>query len=126
MPWVPIKNFDEDVNKDSKVLAVGLECTVLFKSKNCLIVLNEKGEDFALSKDFVSHVWREPKQWRAENNEPFFFVRRNLTIGSTIDDYYPCDSDLHKIGNYFKTCEQAQKAAQKIKDLLAKFHEEEE
>ena len=41
-----------------------------------------------------------------------------------IEDDYCIDEKRHKSGNYFRTKEQAEEAAKRMKEVLRKFHEE--
>lgn len=126
MPWVPIKNFDEDVRVGD-----------LIKTKSGLRACVEalKEGEVVLRKvtafnESLDSVWREPKRWRAENGERYCFleagIRPGISIREANEAYLPVNSADYECGNYFKPGFLKEKHIQAFKDLLAKFHEEEE
>lgn len=127
MPWVKITSFDEDVRVgDSircgekkvcgEITAIGL-CNFLGRIEN--------GEA-TIKKEYATHVWREPKRWRGERGNKYDFIN---SLGE-IEVAYENDNEGHRkrfeAGNYFKPGFLRIKHLQAFKDLLAKFHEEEE
>ena len=122
MPWVPIKNFDEDVRVGD-----------LIKTKSGLRACVEslKDGEVVLRKvtafnESLDSVWREPKRWRAEYLHRYWSLNKCGVPCDEMESLSNLDKKSFNFGNYFRTYEQAEKAAQKIKDLLTKFHEEEE
>ena len=67
----------------------------------------------------------EKVRWRAKKGENYFLLNR---ITFEVDHYYECfdevDAKLYKYGNYFRTREQAEEAARRVKETLRKYHEE--
>ena len=67
----------------------------------------------------------EKIRWRAKKGENYFFLNRTTF---EVDHYYECfdevDAKLYKYGNYFRTREQAEEAARRVKETLRKYHEE--
>lgn len=54
-------------------------------------------------------------RWRARENEIYCYFNDFGEIRITGDVYYETDTDRYNLGNYFKTCEDAEKAVEKIK-----------
>lgn len=48
------------------------------------------------------------KRWRAERDHTYYIVNQYLKIASRKDNYIDLDNRLYKIGNYFKTEEEAE------------------
>lgn len=67
-------------------------------------------------------------RWRAEKGGEFYYVFRFTECGVNreVDIRCPPDDELYAAGNYFRTKEQAQKAAKVIKEALLKLHAESE
>lgn len=64
-----------------------------------------------------------PKErWRAEKGEVYYFFDGLMKLHTDVDDQTICDDMCWQIGNYFQTREQAEAAAQKVKDLLLSLH----
>jgi hypothetical protein len=61
----------------------------------------------------------EPKRWRAEKGERFYFMLADFTIKRIIEEpnnrHY---DDLYNSGNYFKTEAECQEFCDKVKSLL--------
>ena len=73
-------------------------------------------------KDGVITIEKEKIRWIAEKDETFFFV----SIYGEVVMQKSCGQDekLWRAFNYFRTKEQAEKAAKLVKATLKKFHEE--
>nr|DAM65302.1 MAG TPA: hypothetical protein [Caudoviricetes sp.] len=82
-------------------------------------VMKEKGLRWNAAEKRVEKV-----RWRAEKYESYYFVRTVFDIGRATEVGWEEDNDNYNLGNYFRTREQAQAAAEAIKDVLRKFHEE--
>ena len=67
--------------------------------------------------DFETHT-ASKKRWRAEKFGRYYFIHSNLTISKARECCVPYDDELHNIGNYFKTREEADAKAEEIKKLL--------
>lgn len=66
----------------------------------------------------------EKIRWRAEYGEEYCYVGNRGIIMVDKEDGHCADENRHEFGNYFRTKEQAEKAAELVKDTLKKFHEE--
>ena len=62
----------------------------------------------------------EPKRWRAERGERYFYVTSRGYSSSTWDDRNYCDDKRYSIGNYYKTEEQANKVSPEIISIFLK------
>lgn len=61
---------------------------------------------------------------RAEyGNKYYLIIDQGVIIIDTDDDYFT-DKNRYEFGNYFRTQEQAEKAAAAVRETLRKFHEE--
>ena len=66
----------------------------------------------------------EKIRWRASNMERYYFIGSVGTIVSDSEDYWSMDNDRYEFGNYFRTKEQVEEAAKRVKETLRKYHEE--
>ena len=66
----------------------------------------------------------EKIRWRAEKNKKYFVSGCSGNLGICIENDCVVDNHLYEFGNYFRTKEQAKKAAEAIKETLRKLHEE--
>lgn len=66
----------------------------------------------------------EKIRWRAEDGEEYCYVGNQGIIMVDKEDGHCADKNRHEFGNYFRTKEQARKAAELVKATLKKFHEE--
>ena len=48
------------------------------------------------------------QSWRAAGNNIYYFVNNDLTVESAIEKYFAIDNQRYRIGNYFKTREEAE------------------
>ena len=62
--------------------------------------------------------------WRVNRYENYYFVHMFLTVVNTIETYNSFDNKLSSSLNYFRTKEQAEEAARRVKEVLRKYHEE--
>lgn len=94
------------------------------ETQRLLDALAKKGKRWNPEKMQVEEIKKEIP--RAKFHEDYYFVgfgsRRIIKSHETEHRY---DYERHEIGNYFLTEEQAQRAAEKIKQALANFWEEE-
>ena len=63
-------------------------------------------------------------RWRAKDGEEYCYVGNQGIIMVDKEDGHCADKNRHEFGNYFRTREQAEEAAELIKATLKKFHEE--
>lgn len=66
----------------------------------------------------------EKIRWRAKKYENYYFVHMYLTAVDTIETYNSFDNKLWDSFNYFRTEEQAEEAAKRVKETLRNYHEE--
>ena len=69
------------------------------------------------------------KRWRATKDKIYYFVDSDLTVASDTDNYVDIDDKHYKIGNYFKTEEEAEfekekcSVYQELKDYAIEHNE---
>lgn len=66
----------------------------------------------------------EKIRWRAEKGEEYHFLSNGLTEGSATETNVSFDKELWDSFNYFRTEEQTEEAAERVKETLRKYHEE--
>ena len=66
----------------------------------------------------------EKIRWRAEKGEDYHFLSIGLTEGSATETNVSFDKELWDSFNYFRTEEQVEEAARRVKETLYKYHEE--
>ena len=71
----------------------------------------------------------EKIRWRAKEGEEYSYVNSNMGVSSICrpkDGEYKCDyeGNSYHSYNYFRTQEQAEEAAKRVKETLRKYHEE--
>ena len=66
----------------------------------------------------------EKIRWRAENGERYYYVSTEGFVLVDKEECYIIDENRYKFGNYFRTYEQAEEAARRMKEDLLKYHEE--
>lgn len=66
----------------------------------------------------------EKIRWRAKDGERYYCVDKQGGLNVHIDDGYCTDENRYEYGNYFRTSEQAEEAAKRMKEVLRKYHEE--
>lgn len=77
--------------------------------------LENKIEDLKKELEELKKSKKVNKRWRAEEDYYYYYIDSLLTVYKTKDAYYGCDDYRYKIYNYFKTQEEAEKVAEKIK-----------
>ena len=60
----------------------------------------------------------KPLRWRAEKNGSYYIINWAIGVKKLCDDREPSDDKLYNSGNYFRTREEAQEMAEKIKKVL--------
>ena len=69
------------------------------------------------------------KRWRAKKNELYWFISSDGIVGSSREENDPVDETRYRIGNYYKTREEANEAIEKmkiymqLKDLALRLNE---
>lgn len=64
----------------------------------------------------------KPKRWRAESNKDYWYLDSFLIASKDSDQFALYNFNRYNSGNYFKTKEQAEAAAEKIKELLKQIN----
>ncbi len=67
---------------------------------------------------------RKPKRWRAGEKGEYWLIETDLAPTRQKDDFIIFDDDNYEAGNYFRTQEEAARAAEVVREALAKFHQE--
>lgn len=89
---------------------------------------NRTGEQFEEDwqnndgKRMIKPIPKEPKRWRADPQEEYFYLDNFFDPILTTDTYSEADFTLYNIFNYFQTEHQAQLAADAIRELLKVIH----
>lgn len=66
----------------------------------------------------------EKVRWRAKYGCRYYLVTSCLKVGSDIDFRHTGDEERWEFSNYFRTKEQAEEAAKRVKKTLRNYHEE--
>ena len=66
----------------------------------------------------------EKIRWRTEKGKMYHIVKGSGRVASLREENDCDDEDFWKVYNYFRTSEQVEEAAKRIKEVLRKFHEE--
>lgn len=66
----------------------------------------------------------EKLRWRAEDGEEYCYVGNQGIVIVDKENGYSVDKIKHEFGNYFRTYEQAEEAANRVKETLRQYHEE--
>lgn len=70
-----------------------------------------------LNSDWFEEIPEDYKRWRAEEGERYWWVQNDGGVTNDCDDWVDIDDGRYELGNYFKTEEEAQKAAEWLKAL---------
>lgn len=65
-----------------------------------------------------------PMCWRAMKGKPYYIVGTDGDVWMALEAYTKIDKNRFNIGNYFKSKEDAKRAAMAFKESLIKLHEE--
>ena len=66
----------------------------------------------------------EKIRWRAKKGDDYYFIDSFCYLGQDSEDFQLMDDKVYNSYNYFRTEEQAEEAAKRVKEMLHKFHEE--
>ena len=112
----PVKGFENKCwDMDSFRHATAEERQYLFDK------MKERGLNWDAEQKRVEKI-----RWRAKEGDRYWTLSLAsfLEILGAREDDLDCDQDSWECGNYFKTKEQAERAAEVIKETLRKIHEE--
>ena len=108
------KSSDEEYwGNITPVLATDEEKQLLFAK------MEEQGLKWNAEKTCVEKI-----RWRAEKGKMYYVIGGSGIVEALTEANDCYDEDFWKIYNYFRTKEQAEKAAEVVKKALRKFHEE--
>lgn len=109
--------FQKISDKDSKY-------TIMDTTSNGWYVLMYDGqpdmEDFVLwtedeIDEMLEPITEEPTRWRAEEGQEYFYIDSEGFVRPTVESFFSSDDKRFAFGNYFKTGEEARKAAEWLK-----------
>lgn len=66
----------------------------------------------------------EKIRWRAKGGKEYFSIDTNIQVCKLFEENKFCDNAFYDALNYFRTKEQAEEAAKRMKEVLHKYHEE--
>jgi len=66
----------------------------------------------------------EKIRWRAKKGENYYFFDAKLVVRNIDEAYSAFDNEVWDAFNHFRTEEQTEEAAKRVKEVLKKFHEE--
>ena len=66
----------------------------------------------------------EKIRWRAEEDREYYSIDVDMKVYKFFEDNEECDNTLYDALNYFRTKEQAEEAANRIKEVLRNYHNE--
>lgn len=89
----------------------------------------EKKELFDLMKENGLQWNAEEKRvekirWRAEKGNDYYFIDSFCYLRQDYENFQLMDDNIYNSYNYFRTEEQAEEAAKRVKETLKKYHEE--
>lgn len=99
--------------KESFCLATEKEKKLLFNK------MKEQGLKWNAEEKKVEKI-----RWRAPEKCKYWYCTIDFNAVKTADCRYELDHRMHSYGNYFRTEEQAEEAAKRMKETLRKYHEE--
>ena len=66
----------------------------------------------------------ETIRWRAKEGEDYYCITERGHVVGDEEGGLPEDIERYEFGNYFRTREQAEETAKRVKETLCKYHEE--
>ena len=66
----------------------------------------------------------EKIRWRAEIKGGYFSIDTDIQVCKMFEDNEVCDDAFYNAFNYFRTKEQAEEAARRVREVLRQYHEE--
>lgn len=84
------------------------------------LITNEEKECIENFVNLVNQKYGIPKRWRAEKKGTYFYVADKGCISDTWEDFDSADNKRYKLGNYFKTEEEAEKVKAELDEFWAK------
>lgn len=89
-----------------------MDCRVVVSSK-------EEAEIIKQKVDAINDKYGIPKRWRAKNGEKYYYINVcYFDIFKKTDNYEQFDKTQYKLGNYFRTKQEAQSKLDQILQIL--------
>lgn len=66
----------------------------------------------------INEKYGVKKRWRADRDRRYYFLDDEFIVRGSIEENISLDDNIYKLGNYFRTTEQAEKYVEKIKNIL--------
>lgn len=66
----------------------------------------------------------EKVRWRAEDGKEYYYVGNQGILMVDTEDGVCADENRYEFSNYFRTSEQVEEAAKRVKEVLRNYHEE--
>ena len=66
----------------------------------------------------------EKLRWRAEDGKEYYYVGNQGILMVDTEDGVCADENRYEFSNYFRTSEQVEEAAKRVKEVLRNYHEE--
>lgn len=66
----------------------------------------------------------EKIRWRAEDGKEYYYVGNQGILMVDTEDGVCADENRYEFSNYFRTSEQVEEAAKRVKEVLRNYHEE--
>lgn len=93
-----------------------LDDKVILVTKKEAEIIKQKVKD-------INKKYGIKKYWRAKKGESYWIVKDNYLPYQMTEDFLDFNQEHYLCGNYFKTREQAEEVAIKIKEFLKKYHD---
>ena len=106
-------------NSDSKWGNANLSYATESEKQQLFAKMEEQGLKWNAEEKQVEKI-----RWRAKEGGDYYFIDVDLTVKSLDDTYITFDNKLWNAFNYFRTKEQAEETAKRVKETLRKYHEE--
>lgn len=81
--------------------------------------MKEQGLQWNAEKKRVEKI-----RWRAEDGKEYYYVGNQGILMVDKEDGVCADENRYEFSNYFRTSEQAEEAAKRVKEVLRKYHKE--
>ena len=110
---ISISNFSDKWGSSALSYATEEEKQLLFDK------MKEQGLQWNAEEKRVEKI-----RWRAENGEKYYYVSTEGFALVDKEEGHIVDENRYKFGNCFRTKEQAEETAKRMKEVLRKYHEE--
>lgn len=104
-----------------KDICVWLNADGTYKTNECMLFPSKDQRDWS---KFVKPVKPPFEIKRAKIENHYYYLRDVVCVGVTNELAREVDNSMYEFGNYFNTNEQAQYAAEKVRELLLSLRKE--